>query len=64
MIFCPPLLLKKNSHENVVKLVNVHNNFADMSLCHAFDYAEYDLNEIIRHTPQRQSQPFVKPVHS
>lgn len=43
------MLLREISHENVVKLVNVHINFADMSLYLAFDYAEYDLYEIIRH---------------
>lgn len=43
------MLLTEISHENVVKLFNVHINFADMSLYLAFDYAEYDLYEIIRH---------------
>ncbi|GLT90727.1 hypothetical protein SLE2022_086450 [Rubroshorea leprosula] len=43
------MLLREISHENVVKLVNVHINHADMSLYLAFDYAEYDLYEIIRH---------------
>ncbi|CAA7034922.1 unnamed protein product [Microthlaspi erraticum] len=43
------MLLREISHENVVKLVNVHINFADMSLYLAFDYSEYDLYEIIRH---------------
>ncbi|KAG0472565.1 hypothetical protein HPP92_013993 [Vanilla planifolia] len=42
-------LLLEISHENVVKLVNVHINHADMSLYLAFDYAEHDLYEIIRH---------------
>ncbi|OAY78140.1 Cyclin-dependent kinase E-1 [Ananas comosus] len=42
-------LLREISHENVVKLVNVHINHADMSLYLAFDYAEHDLYEIIRH---------------
>lgn len=36
-------LLREISHENVVKLVNVHINQADMSLYLAFDYAEHDL---------------------
>ena len=36
-------LLREISHENVVKLVNVHINHADMSLYLAFDYAEHDL---------------------
>ncbi|PQM40395.1 cyclin-dependent kinase E-1 [Prunus yedoensis var. nudiflora] len=43
------MLLREISHENVVKLVNVHINHADMSLYLAFDYAEHDLYEIIRH---------------
>ncbi|XP_059288852.1 cyclin-dependent kinase E-1-like isoform X2 [Lycium ferocissimum] len=37
------MLLREISHENVVKLVNVHINQADMSLYLAFDYAEHDL---------------------
>lgn len=36
-------LLREITHENVVKLVNVHINQADMSLYLAFDYAEHDL---------------------
>jgi cyclin-dependent kinase 8/11 len=43
------MLLREISHENVVKLVNVHINHIDMSLYLAFDYAEHDLYEIIRH---------------
>ncbi|KAH9311397.1 hypothetical protein KI387_026432 [Taxus chinensis] len=43
------MLLRELSHENVVKLVNVHINHLDMSLYLAFDYAEHDLYEIIRH---------------
>lgn len=31
------------SHDNVVKLVNVHINHSDMSLYLAFDYAEHEL---------------------
>ncbi|KAG6398535.1 hypothetical protein SASPL_140000 [Salvia splendens] len=37
------MLLREISHENVVKLANVHINHADMSLYLAFDYAEHDL---------------------
>ncbi|PHT50242.1 hypothetical protein CQW23_09989 [Capsicum baccatum] len=37
------MLLREISHENVVKLVNVHINQTDMSLYLAFDYAEHDL---------------------
>ncbi|PNX57153.1 cyclin-dependent kinase, partial [Trifolium pratense] len=37
------MLLREITHENVVKLVNVHINHADMSLYLAFDYAEHDL---------------------
>ncbi|PON79900.1 GPCR kinase [Trema orientale] len=43
------MLLREITHDNVVKLVNVHINHADMSLYLAFDYAEHDLYEIIRH---------------
>ncbi|KAJ8764882.1 hypothetical protein K2173_010347 [Erythroxylum novogranatense] len=43
------MLLREISHENVVRLVNVHINHTDMSLYLAFDYAEHDLYEIIRH---------------
>ncbi|CAL0305255.1 unnamed protein product [Lupinus luteus] len=43
------MLLREITHENVVKLVNVHINHVDMSLYLAFDYAEHDLYEIIRH---------------
>ncbi|VAH05760.1 unnamed protein product [Triticum turgidum subsp. durum] len=43
------MLLREINHENVVKLVNVHINHADMSLYLAFDYAEHDLYEVIRH---------------
>ncbi|KAJ8441216.1 hypothetical protein Cgig2_024945 [Carnegiea gigantea] len=39
--FCD--LLREISHENVVKLMNVHINPTDMSLYLAFDYAEHDL---------------------
>lgn len=43
------MLLRECLHENIVKLVNVHINHGDMSLYLAFDYAEHDLYEIIRH---------------
>ncbi|KAL6992983.1 Cyclin-dependent kinase E-1 [Sarracenia purpurea var. burkii] len=43
------MLLREINHENVVKLVNVHINHVDMSLYLAFDYAEHDLYEIIKH---------------
>ncbi|GBG93426.1 hypothetical protein CBR_g69736 [Chara braunii] len=43
------MLLRECQHENVVKLVNVHINHFDSSLYLAFDYAEHDLYEIIRH---------------
>lgn len=36
-------LPREITHENVVKLVNVHINHMDMSLYLAFDYAEHDL---------------------
>ncbi|KAL0343220.1 UNVERIFIED_CONTAM: Cyclin-dependent kinase E-1, partial [Sesamum angustifolium] len=50
-------LLREISHENVVKLANVHINHADMSLYLAFDYAEHDLYEIIRHHRDKVNQP-------
>ncbi|KAM7517976.1 hypothetical protein LguiB_016938 [Lonicera macranthoides] len=43
------MLLREITHENVVKLEDVHINHMDMSLYLAFDYAEHDLYEIIRH---------------
>ncbi|KAM0974098.1 hypothetical protein FF1_017346 [Malus domestica] len=51
------MLLREISHENVVKLVNVHINHTDMSLYLAFDYAEHDLYEIIRHHRDKVNQP-------
>ncbi|XP_019180298.1 PREDICTED: cyclin-dependent kinase E-1 isoform X2 [Ipomoea nil] len=51
------MLLREITHENVVKLVNVHINSADMSLYLAFDYAEHDLYEIIRHHRDKVNQP-------
>ncbi|KAG4909365.1 hypothetical protein JHK87_055481 [Glycine soja] len=40
---CKIMLLREITHENVVKLVNVHINHVDMSLYLAFDYAKHDL---------------------
>uniref|UniRef100_A0A0D9XMY8 Cyclin-dependent kinase E-1 n=1 Tax=Leersia perrieri TaxID=77586 RepID=A0A0D9XMY8_9ORYZ len=51
------MLLREINHENVVKLVNVHINHADMSLYLAFDYAEHDLYEIIRHHREKLTHP-------
>ncbi|MQM14764.1 hypothetical protein Taro_047699, partial [Colocasia esculenta] len=51
------MLLREISHENVVKLVNVHINHADMSLYLAFDYAEHDLYEIIRFHREKVNHP-------
>ncbi|XP_052191068.1 cyclin-dependent kinase E-1 [Diospyros lotus] len=51
------MLLREINHENVVKLVNVHINHVDMSLYLAFDYAEHDLYEIIRHHRDKANQP-------
>ncbi|KAK6923500.1 Protein kinase domain, partial [Dillenia turbinata] len=51
------MLLLEISHENVVKLVNVHINHADMSLYLAFDYAEHDLYEIIHHHRDKVNNP-------
>ncbi|CAN6465275.1 unnamed protein product [Victoria cruziana] len=55
--FIPSYLLREISHENVVKLVNVHINPSDMSLYLAFDYAEHDLYEIIRHHREKVNHP-------
>ncbi|XP_059070741.1 uncharacterized protein LOC131860360 [Cryptomeria japonica] len=46
-------LLSELSNENVVKLVNMHINHMDMSLYLAFDYAEYDVYEIIQHHQEK-----------
>ncbi|XP_028230724.1 cyclin-dependent kinase E-1-like [Glycine soja] len=43
------MLLKKITHENVVKLINIHINHVNMSLYLAFNYVEHNLYEIIRH---------------
>ncbi|CAL1386564.1 unnamed protein product [Linum trigynum] len=51
------MLLREITHENVVKLVNVHINHNDMSLYLAFDYAEHDLYEIIRHHREKLNHP-------
>jgi cyclin-dependent kinase 8/11 len=51
------MLLRECIHENIVKLVNVHINHGDMSLYLAFDYAEHDLYEIIRHHREKLSFP-------
>lgn len=51
------MLLRECDHENVVKLVNVHINHTDMSLYLAFDYAEHDLYEIIRHHREKLNTP-------
>ncbi|KAG4906751.1 hypothetical protein JHK84_055265 [Glycine max] len=40
---CKIMLLREITHENLVKLVNVHINHVDMSLYLAFDYAKHDL---------------------
>lgn len=50
------MLLREINHDNVVKLVNVHINHIDMSLYLAFDYAEHDLYEIIRHHRDKVNQ--------
>ncbi|KAA8547048.1 hypothetical protein F0562_003477 [Nyssa sinensis] len=57
------MLLREISHENVVKLVNVHINHADMSLYLAFDYAEHDLYEIIRHHRDRDRDKGNSPIN-
>lgn len=51
------MLLRECAHENTVRLCNVHINHADMSLYLAFDYAEHDYYEIIRHHRERLQSP-------
>ncbi|CAN1254532.1 Cyclin-dependent kinase E-1 [Linum perenne] len=51
------MLLREITHDNVVKLVNVHINHNDMSLYLAFDYAEHDLYEIIRYHREKHNHP-------
>lgn len=52
-------LLREISHENVVKLVNVHINPSDMSLYLAFDYAEHDLYVSSLHSYMLPLFPFL-----
>ena len=42
------MLLRELGHDNIVKLDSVHINRAEPSLWLAFDYADYDLYEMIR----------------
>ena len=42
-------LLRDLKHENVLNLLHVQVNHAELALSLVFDYAEYDLNRIIRH---------------
>lgn len=42
-------LLTELSHENVINLLHVQVNHAEQALSLVFDYAEYDLDRIIRH---------------
>lgn len=42
-------LLRDMKHENVLNLLHVQVNHAELTLSLVFDYAEYDLNRIIRH---------------
>ncbi|KAK2966231.1 hypothetical protein RJ640_008214 [Escallonia rubra] len=51
------MLLREITHENVVKLVNVHINHVDMSLYLAFDYAEHDLYVEINGVNGSESNP-------
>ncbi|KAM0028128.1 putative protein-serine/threonine kinase [Helianthus debilis subsp. tardiflorus] len=51
-------LLREISHENVVKLVNVHINHIDMSLYLAFSYAEHDLYVSILFTTINRATAF------
>lgn len=42
-------LLRELKHENVLNLLHVQVNHAELALSLVFDYAEYDLNRVIRH---------------
>ena len=42
-------LLTELSHENVLNLLHVQVNHAELALSLVFDYAEHDLDRIIRH---------------
>jgi cyclin-dependent kinase 8/11 len=42
-------LLTDLRHENVLNLLHVQVNHAELSLSLVFDYAEYDLNKVISH---------------
>ena len=42
-------LLTELSHENVLNLLHVQVNHAELALSLVFDYAEYDLNRVLRH---------------
>lgn len=43
------MLLRELNHEHIVRLDSVHINRSEPSLSLAFDYAEHDLYEMIRH---------------
>lgn len=43
------MLLRYLSHANIVRLESVHIHRAEPSLWLAFDYAEHDLHDLIRH---------------
>ena len=42
-------LLRDLKHENVLNLLHVQVNHAELALSLVFDYAEYDLNRVLRH---------------
>ena len=42
-------LLRDLSHENVLNLLHVQVNHAELALSLVFDYAEHDLNRVLRH---------------
>ena len=42
-------LLRELKHENVLNLVHVQVNHVELTVSLVFDYAEYDLNRIVRH---------------
>ncbi len=59
------MLLRELHHENIVRLDSVHINRVEPSLSLAFDYAEHDLYEMIRHHRDRlQGQWVAGKLHS
>lgn len=54
-------LLRELKHENVVSLLDIYINPKDKSLNLVFDYAEYDLFEIIKFYREKKDKPPSRP---